>query len=880
MSDILKELRASGYTPSTNLSSSLKKSINRAASVGKVSGTKLFGSYVEIKEAEDKFIRDLLQKVLASSLASMNKVADIEKRSKISNQVNRAVNKYNDNKSVDIYELKSLTDTVRSLTDSTNSAFEAIDKLVKMDTQSLVRQQVNKSLVAAGGSPRDAFKLNTGRMTPQEYSDKNRLVSVLDKSLSKDSIITNVLNDNSPTDPRSRHDYQSLVNSYRNGSMNPQTFSQSARVLPGIDPVKMNKLEEILSKIEQNTDPNTNKMSNADEIRNQSRSNAELKAFKEISEFLKAAKTDNKSNTTASAMLNSSSDRDLGYNAVNQGLFGELVDDADLLDGEKRTRKGPKSKSPKVRTETPKAGARPRGKFGSVLRAGKSVAKAAAKGGSKSIGALSSIGKGAGRAIPGVGTAITVGMGAYDYANAEDNAERIDAVSTTSGALAGAGLGAAVGSVVPVVGTAIGAVVGGLLGAWGGSWLGDKVKDPIDLIPDSTKDKGPMAELNYIDNALYPTIYASIQSGDSQYSKDDLDKLLKYRKDLIDNKVPKWMVEHAKEVSQDDIDSFNNTRNNPELNNYPARMMSGPIPRGQEITADFEGAGAVVPYHGLGSISSKYETGGRGVGTISSGKGDPGGASYGSWQLSSKAGTLGAYLSSNEGKKYGEQLKGLTPGTPEFNRVYSQIVAQDGENFNNSQKAYLTRENYQPVLEYAKKAGMDVDNKAVQEAIWSQSMQHGREGNFKIIDEWKNRGGANQDFKESMTNLYQSRGDYASQFASSAATTNRYRKELASVINYNNEATPDVQAAVDQGMSKPTDIALATGRNVSDVRKMTQSNDKSPQEYVSKRDDTKSSPTPGPSPAPAIVNGGSNQGGADIHRLSDNSIKVAAMLRG
>ena len=38
----------------------------------------------------------------------------------------------------------------------------------------------------------------------------------------------------------------------------------------------------------------------------------------------------------------------------------------------------------------------------------------------------------------------------------------------------------------------------------------------------------------------------------------------------------------------------------------------------------------------LGSLSSKYETGGRGPGTVSSGVGDAGGVSYGSYQMTSK----------------------------------------------------------------------------------------------------------------------------------------------------------------------------------------------------------------------------------------------------
>src|ERR1044072_9394224 len=42
----------------------------------------------------------------------------------------------------------------------------------------------------------------------------------------------------------------------------------------------------------------------------------------------------------------------------------------------------------------------------------------------------------------------------------------------------------------------------------------------------------------------------------------------------------------------------------------------------------------------LGSLSSKYETSGRGPGTVSTGSGDPGGVSYGSYQIATQTGTV------------------------------------------------------------------------------------------------------------------------------------------------------------------------------------------------------------------------------------------------
>jgi murein DD-endopeptidase MepM/ murein hydrolase activator NlpD len=46
----------------------------------------------------------------------------------------------------------------------------------------------------------------------------------------------------------------------------------------------------------------------------------------------------------------------------------------------------------------------------------------------------------------------------------------------------------------------------------------------------------------------------------------------------------------------------------------------------------------------LGTLSAKYETGGRGPGTVSTGAGDPGGVSYGSYQMATKMGTVARFV--------------------------------------------------------------------------------------------------------------------------------------------------------------------------------------------------------------------------------------------
>lgn len=78
------------------------------------------------------------------------------------------------------------------------------------------------------------------------------------------------------------------------------------------------------------------------------------------------------------------------------------------------------------------------------------------------------------RRLPGVGTALSIGLGAYDAYNGvkqNDYQGVTRAVYNTGGTMGGAAIGASIGSVIPVFGTAIGGMIGGIAGYF----LGDKV---------------------------------------------------------------------------------------------------------------------------------------------------------------------------------------------------------------------------------------------------------------------------------------------------------------------------------------------------------------------------------------------------------------------
>jgi hypothetical protein len=125
----------------------------------------------------------------------------------------------------------------------------------------------------------------------------------------------------------------------------------------------------------------------------------------------------------------------------------------------------------------------------------------------------------------------------------------------------------------------------------------------------------------------------------------------------------------------------------------------------------------------MGWVSKKFESGKGGAGTVSTGKGDFGGKSYGTHQLASNTGTLQKFLASSP---YGAQFAGMTPGSPEFDAKWKQLAATD-KGFAGAQHDFIKRSHFDPQMARLKKGGIDLSGRgeAVQEAIFSTSTQFG-----------------------------------------------------------------------------------------------------------------------------------------------------------
>lgn len=131
----------------------------------------------------------------------------------------------------------------------------------------------------------------------------------------------------------------------------------------------------------------------------------------------------------------------------------------------------------------------------------------------------------------------------------------------------------------------------------------------------------------------------------------------------------------------------------------------------------------------VGDLTKKYETSDRGVGYISTGMGgkDPGGISYGSYQLETKKGTMQAYLKSKEAGDYGKQLSNFIINSSQFKAKWKELAAKDPEWFNYSQFLYLANKpnGYVEAYNWAKENGWQVNSTAMQAAIYSTVNQSG-----------------------------------------------------------------------------------------------------------------------------------------------------------
>jgi hypothetical protein len=136
----------------------------------------------------------------------------------------------------------------------------------------------------------------------------------------------------------------------------------------------------------------------------------------------------------------------------------------------------------------------------------------------------------------------------------------------------------------------------------------------------------------------------------------------------------------------------------------------------------------------LGTLSKKYETGGRGSTTVSGGVGDAGGVSYGTYQMTSKpnGGTVARFVAQPD-FPWRADFAGLTPGSAQFSTKWKEFATRFPDNFRNAEHEYIKRTHFDPLCRKIK-ADHDVDiplcSPALQDVVWSTAVQHGPNANI------------------------------------------------------------------------------------------------------------------------------------------------------
>lgn len=141
------------------------------------------------------------------------------------------------------------------------------------------------------------------------------------------------------------------------------------------------------------------------------------------------------------------------------------------------------------------------------------------------------------------------------------------------------------------------------------------------------------------------------------------------------------------------------------------------------------GAPATVasPVRELGSLSKRYEVSKDGAATVSKGKGDHGGVSYGSYQLSSNKNRPAEFLAA-EGQPWAHEFAGTVQGTTAFSDVWRTVATRDPVAFGKAQHEYIKRTHFDVQVRTIKNiCGLDVltCSRALQDVVWSVAVQHG-----------------------------------------------------------------------------------------------------------------------------------------------------------
>ncbi|MDP3428189.1 MAG: hypothetical protein Q8S17_12535, partial [Humidesulfovibrio sp.] len=179
------------------------------------------------------------------------------------------------------------------------------------------------------------------------------------------------------------------------------------------------------------------------------------------------------------------------------------------------------------------------------------------------------------------------------------------------------------------------------------------------------------------------------------------------------------------------------------------QQAAAAMPLGQALTRN-------SGVQGLGALAARFESGDKGVAAI--GYDRTGGTSYGTFQISSRAGTMNRFLNylSEQEPAMAERLRRAGPANTGSTRgqmpaEWAKIAAESPERFERLQTEFIKKDHYQPAREKIREmTGLDIEasKPALREALFSTAVQHGASGAARIfnevIDKFLNKPGEGQ----------------------------------------------------------------------------------------------------------------------------------------
>jgi hypothetical protein len=201
----------------------------------------------------------------------------------------------------------------------------------------------------------------------------------------------------------------------------------------------------------------------------------------------------------------------------------------------------------------------------------------------------------------------------------------------------------------------------------------------------------------------------------------------------------------------------------------------------------------------LGTLSARYESNGDPA-SVSSGRGDAGGISYGCYQFATAAGSprqFVAWLAGTYPEAFAT-LQRFTPGTPEFGAAWIEVARRDRARFAKAQHEHVCVHYYDAAVRQLDAAfpGLAVAtrSKALNDVVWSTAVQHGVAGAVRT-------------FQQALGAIAPAQmGDGA---LIRAVYAERGRKDGAGVLVHFASCGPDVQRGVAQRYTSELRDALA-----------------------------------------------------------------------